>query len=85
MNQVDDVKREIQERIKQTLGVELTNDEQHFFLDAGIDSLAFLNVVQALEKKYVIKFNNDTLPDLANCSLLATALVDLVERKRAAG
>jgi acyl carrier protein len=85
MIQLDDVKRSIREKVKRALGVELSSDDQHFFLEASIDSLAFLNVVQALEKEYFIKFRNDTLPDLANCTLLATAVVDLVSKKKALG
>ncbi len=81
MTQIDEVKREIRQRIKLALGVELATDDQNFFLEAGIDSLAFLNVVQALEKKYAVKFKNDELPDLANCSLLAAAIVQLLAKK----
>jgi len=81
MNQVDEVKQEIRDTIRLKLGVVLASDDQHFFSEAGVDSLAFLNVVQSLEKKYAVKFRNDTLPDLSNCNLLATALVDLLAQK----
>jgi acyl carrier protein len=81
MSQIEKVKESIRQKIKRALGVELSSDEQNFFLDAGVDSLAFLNVVQALEKEYLVKFKNDTLPDLSNCTLLAGAVVELVEKR----
>ena len=82
---LDEVRQVIRDRVKQALGIELKSDDQHFFLEAGVDSLAFLNVVSALEKTYLVKFANDTLPDLATCSLLASGLVDLLAKKKAAG
>jgi acyl carrier protein len=83
VNQLEQVKGEIRETIKQALGVEVSTDEQHFFMEAGIDSLAFLNVVQRLEKKFPVKFANETLPDLTNCTLMATALLDLLAKRQA--
>jgi acyl carrier protein len=82
---VDEVKQNIREKFKRALGVDLKNDEQHFFVEAGVDSLAFLNLVKTLEKEYEIKFPNDMLPDLANCALLAAAVVDLASKKKALG
>jgi len=84
MNQLDEVKRDIRDRIKLALGVTLTQDEQDFFKEAGVDSLAFLNVVQGLERKYAIKFDNDILPDLSTCSRLAANVVELSAKRQAA-
>lgn len=84
MSLLDEVKARIRQKVQKALGIELTSDDQHFFLEAGVDSLAFLNVVQALEKEYLVKLRNDTLPDLATCTLLATAVVELVDQMKQA-
>jgi acyl carrier protein len=83
MNQVDEVKSEIRDRIRLALGVTLAGDEQHFFTEAGVDSLAFLNIVQWLESRYAVKFANATLPDLVTCNLLAAMVVELIAKKAA--
>ena len=81
MTQAADLSSTIRDAIKRNLGVELTSDDQHFFAEAGLDSLAFLNVVQTIEKKYAIKFKNDALPDLTSCSRLTAAAARLLESK----
>ncbi|WP_394834234.1 acyl carrier protein [Pendulispora rubella] len=81
MTQLADLSQTIRESIKLYLGVELASDDQHFFAEAGVDSLAFLNVVSAIERKYAIKFSNEALPDYDTCARLARAASDLLERK----
>lgn len=83
MDPIAEVKREIRERIRLALGVTLGTDEQHFFTEAGVDSLAFLNIVQWLEKKYEIRFVNDSLPELVTCNLLAAKVMELSAQGRA--
>lgn len=81
MSQSVDLRQTIRETIKQYLGIDLANDDQHFFSEAGVDSLAFLNVVAAIERKYRIKFANEALPGYDTCSRLAAAAAELLERK----
>jgi len=82
MTQLADLSQTIRDSIKRYLGVELASDDQHFFAEAMVDSLAFLNVVAAIERKYGIKFANDALPDYNTCARLAAAASELLDRKR---
>jgi acyl carrier protein len=71
---LNEIKATVREVFLADLGIEIEQDEQNFFLELGVDSLAYLNVIARLEKLYAIKFANEALPDFQTCNLLAGAI-----------
>ena len=78
-----EVKDTIKEVFLSDLGIEISQDEENFFFDLGVDSMAFLNVISRLEKKFAIKFANEELPGFQTCDILADAIKTAVLRKAA--
>jgi len=70
---------EIREIIVKVLALdrEVVVPEAHLQDDLGADSLALLNLAEALEKRYAIEIPSDDLVDIANVG----ELVKLVESK----
>jgi acyl carrier protein len=72
----------VRDLFRNDLGIEVDDLDASFFGELGVDSLAFLNVVFSLEKRYGFKFANDAIPDFVTCRALAGAVL---ERLPAAG
>lgn len=77
------IKETIREVFLSDLGIEISNDEENFFFELGVDSMAYLNVISRLEKRFTIKFANEELPNFQTCNILTEAIEAAVLRKAA--
>ena len=75
----DDLRAEIRALIAEIteLDVESIDDDSHLVMDLGADSMAALELMAALEKRYAIVIDPECLPEMHSLGSI-TALVERV-------
>ncbi len=62
------------------LGVRIGDNDQDFFQELAVDSLAFLNAIARIEKIYHVRFVNEDVPLLSSCNKVAESILDCLEK-----
>lgn len=79
LDKKEDIINEINEIFRKNIGIKLTKDDEHFFKELDVDSLAFLNIIWDTEKHYKIKFINEEIPNYYTRKRLVDAVIERSE------
>lgn len=79
MSELNELTKQLMETIGKTCGITINDYDSNYF-DEGIDSYAFMELINELEQKYNIEFSND---DFANDDFFSiNGLAAIIEEKR---
>lgn len=76
--QVDAVREFVAESFRDDLGIVLPSGEADFFEELGVDSLAYLNVISRVERRFGVHFELEVLPLLRTRDALAGAVLERI-------
>lgn len=79
----EQITEEINEIFQSKIGIIINDDNEHFFKELDVDSLAFLNLIWEIEKQYKIRFVNENIPNYYTRKILVNAVLEQGEAKLA--